>query len=163
MISYGMDGHKRARNGIPSRVVTDNGPQLTSSEFQQFMGLNGVKHIKTTSYHSSSNGIAERFVQSFKQAMRASENDSGTIVKKLAKFLLAYQNTPHQTTNETPSMLFMGRELKTRLHNIKPDIIAKQEEMCNRRNFHNVMFISIVVRDYRGNNKWTSGTIKQKT
>jgi transposase InsO family protein len=70
-----MDGHKRARNGIPSRVVTDNGPQFTSSEFQQFMGLNGVKHIKTTSYHSSSNGIAERFVQSFKQAMRASEND----------------------------------------------------------------------------------------
>ena len=137
MISYGMDGHKRARNGIPSRVVTDNGPQFTSSEFQQFMGLNGVKHIKTTSYHSSSNGIAERFVQSFKQAMRASENDSGTIVKKLAKFLLAYQNTPHQTSNETPSMLFMGRELKTRLHNIKPDIIAKQEEMCNRRNFHN--------------------------
>jgi transposase InsO family protein len=104
------------------------------------MGLNGVKHIKTTSYHSSSNGIAERFVQSFKQAMRASENDSGTIVKKLAKFLLAYQNTPHQTTNETPSMLFMGRELKTRLHNIKPDIIAKQEEMCNRRNFHNRNF-----------------------
>ena len=71
-----------ARNGISSRVVTDNGPQFTSSEFQQFMGLNGVKHIKTTSYHSSSNGIAERFVQSFKQEMRASKNDSGTISKK---------------------------------------------------------------------------------
>ena len=38
--------------------------------------------------------------------------------------------------------------------------------MCNRRNFHNRNFEcgqSIVVRDYRGNNKWTSGTIKQKT
>jgi hypothetical protein len=64
----------------------------------------------------------------------------------------------------------MGRYLKTRLHNIKPNIknrvIAKQEEMCNRRNFHNRNFEcgqSIVVRDYRGNNKWTSGTIKQKT
>ena len=66
-------------------------------------------------------------------------------------------------------MLFMGRYLKTRLHNIKPNIknrvIAKQEEMCNRRNFHNRNFEggqSVVVRDYRGNNKWTSGTIKQK-
>ena len=115
MISYGMDGHKCARNGIPSRVVTDNGSQFTSSEFQQFMGLIGVKHIKTTSYHPSSNEIAERFLQSFKQAMHASENDSGTIVKKLAKFLLAYQNTSHQTTNETPSMLFMGRELKNKI------------------------------------------------
>jgi hypothetical protein len=55
-------------------------------------------------------GLAERFVQSFKQAMRASKNDTGTISKKLAKFLLAYQSTSHQTTNETPSMLFMGRE-----------------------------------------------------
>jgi hypothetical protein len=54
--------------------------------------------------------------------MRASKNDTGTISKKLAKFLLAYQSTSHQTTNETPSMLFMGRELKTRLHNIKPNI-----------------------------------------
>jgi transposase InsO family protein len=42
--------------------------------FQQFMGLNGIKHIKTTPYHPSSNGLAERFVQSFKQAMRASKN-----------------------------------------------------------------------------------------
>jgi hypothetical protein len=88
------------------------------------MGLDGIKHIviKTTSYHPSSNGLAEQFVQSFKQAMRASKNDSGTISKKLAKFLLAYRSTSHQTTNATPSMLFMGRELKTRLHNIKPNI-----------------------------------------
>ena len=38
--------------------------------------------------------------------------------------------------------------------------------MCNRRNFHNRNFEcgqSIVVRDYRGNNKWASGTIEQKT
>jgi transposase InsO family protein len=50
-----------ARNGIPSRVVTDNGSQFTSSEFQQFMGLNGIKHIRTTPYHPSSNGLAERY------------------------------------------------------------------------------------------------------
>jgi transposase InsO family protein len=103
-----------ARNGIPSRVVTDNGHQFTSSEFQQFMDLNGIKHIKTTPDHPSCNGLAERFVQSFKQAMCASKNHSETISKKLAKLLLAYRSTPHQTQNETPSMLFMGRELKTR-------------------------------------------------
>jgi hypothetical protein len=76
-----------ARNGIPSHVVTDNGPQFTSSEFQQFMGLNGIKHIKITPYHPSSNGLAERFVQSFKQEMRASKNDWNNF-EKLAKFLL---------------------------------------------------------------------------
>ena len=142
-----------ARNGIPSHVVTDNDPQFTSCEFQQFMGLNGIKHIKITPYHPSSNGLAERFVQSFKQEMRASKNDWNNF-EKARKI----------------SVRFMGRKLKTRLHNIKPNIknrvIAKQEEMCNRRNFHNRNFEcgqSVVVRDYRGNNKWTSGTIKQKT
>ena len=81
------------------------------------MNLNGIKHTKTTPDHPSCNGLAERFVQSFKQAMRASKNHSETISKKLAKLLLAYRSTPHQTQNETPSMLFMGRELKTRLYN----------------------------------------------
>jgi hypothetical protein len=46
-----------------------NGSQFTSSEFQQFMGLIGVKHIKTTSYHPSSNEIAERFVQVLKSCL----------------------------------------------------------------------------------------------
>ena len=123
-----------ARNGIPSRIVTDNGPQFTSSEFQQFMELNGIKHIKTTPYHPSSNVLAERFVQSLKQAMCASKNDSGTISKKLAKCLLAYRSTRHQTTNETLSMLFMGRELKTRLHNIKPNIKNRVESLLTGRN-----------------------------
>ena len=36
-----------ARYGIPRTVVSDNGPQFVSEEFQQFMGLNSVKHIRT--------------------------------------------------------------------------------------------------------------------
>jgi hypothetical protein len=39
-----------------------------------------------------------------------SKNHSETISEKLAKLLLAYRSTPHQKQNETPSMLFMGRE-----------------------------------------------------
>ena len=121
-----------ARNGIPSRVVTDNGPQFTSSEFQQFMDLNGIKHIKTTPDHPSCNGLAERFVQSFKQVMRASKNHSETISKKLAKLLLAYRSTPHQTQNETPSMSFMGRELKTRLYNKDTNKITELRTIFQR-------------------------------
>ncbi|CAC5377656.1 Uncharacterized protein K02A2.6 [Mytilus coruscus] len=31
-----------SRNGIPSRIVSDNGPQFTSQEFENFMQLNGI-------------------------------------------------------------------------------------------------------------------------
>ena len=55
-----------ASYGLLQQVVTDNGPQFTSAEFTIFMKNNGVKLIKCYSYHPSSNGAAERFVQSHK-------------------------------------------------------------------------------------------------
>ena len=55
-----------ARNGIPKQLVSDNGPQFRSEEFQQFMARNGVQHIQISPYHPASNGAAERFVQTIK-------------------------------------------------------------------------------------------------
>ena len=51
-----------ARYGIPEQLVSDNGPQFVSEEFETVMKQNGVKHIKCSPYHPSSNGQAERFV-----------------------------------------------------------------------------------------------------
>ncbi|XP_052696239.1 uncharacterized protein K02A2.6-like [Crassostrea angulata] len=104
-----------SRNGLPVTIVSDNGPQFTSREFEEFLNANGIKHIKTSQYHPSSNGLAERFVQTFKQSMKCSKNDAGSIERKLANFLLAYRNTAHATTNETPAKLMMGRELRTKM------------------------------------------------
>ena len=58
--------------GIPTQLVSDNGPQFTSEEFTSFMKRNGIKHIRSAPYHPSTNGTAERFVQTFKKAMKAS-------------------------------------------------------------------------------------------
>lgn len=55
-----------ARYGIPEQLVSDNGPQFVSEEFSQFMKQNGVKHIKCSPYHPSSNGQVEHFVRTFK-------------------------------------------------------------------------------------------------
>ena len=62
-------------HGIPRRLVTDNGPQFRSVEFQEFMKGNGVKHQLTPPYHPSSNGQAERAVQIFKRSMEARPKD----------------------------------------------------------------------------------------
>ena len=56
--------------GLPEQVVSDNGPQFMSEEFNAFLKSNGVKHIHCSPYHPSSNGAVERFVQIFKKAMR---------------------------------------------------------------------------------------------
>ena len=79
-----------ARFGLPRQIVSDNGPQFTSSEFNEFLTSNGVKHITTSPYHPSSNGAAERFVQTIKQAIRAEHQKGVSLERILASFLLQY-------------------------------------------------------------------------
>ena len=55
-----------ARYGLPEQLVSDNGPQFTPDDFAQFMRENGIKHIRCAPYHPSSNGLMERFVQTFR-------------------------------------------------------------------------------------------------
>ena len=92
-----------ARNGVPEHLVSDNGPQFTSDEFQTFLKRNGIKHITSAPYHPSTNGLAERFVQSFKQALKSMTEEKGSTAAKLANFLFAYRNAPHSTTGQSPA------------------------------------------------------------
>ena len=48
-----------AAYGLPEHLVSDNEPQFTSAEFQQFLRYNGVKHIRTAPYHPASNGAVD--------------------------------------------------------------------------------------------------------
>ena len=54
-----------AQFGIPDTIVSDNGPQFSAVEFQQFCRLNGIRHSRVAPYHPSSNGLAERAVKIF--------------------------------------------------------------------------------------------------
>ena len=90
-----------SRHGLPEQMVSDNGPQFISEEFALFAKQNGIRHICYAPYHPSSNGLAERFVQTFKRAMKASKKDGGSLSHRLAEFLLTYR-TAHATTGVSP-------------------------------------------------------------
>ena len=85
-----------AAYGLPKTVVSDNGPQFRSMEFTEFLKNNGVKHILTPPYHSPSNGMAERLVQSFKLSL--AKNSNMSCLHALHNFLYSYRNTPHSST-----------------------------------------------------------------
>ena len=60
-----------SRGGIPHTLVSDNGPYFKSQEFKDVLDWLEVLHKPTSPYHPSSNGQAERFVQTVKQALKA--------------------------------------------------------------------------------------------
>ncbi|XP_064122695.1 uncharacterized protein K02A2.6-like [Macrobrachium nipponense] len=69
-----------ATHGLPERIVTDNGPQFTSQEFKEFLNVNGIQHTLSATYHPSTNGEAERFVQTFKHNMKCRQANSGYVM-----------------------------------------------------------------------------------
>ena len=114
--------HLFASYGLPKQLVSDNGLQFTSEEFKRFMKGNGIRHIRCAPYHPASNGLAERFVRSFKEAMKAAKHDGLSLNHSLENFLFTYRTIPHATTHQSPSSLFLGRNLRSRLDLLKPNL-----------------------------------------
>ena len=69
--------------GLPEQVVTNNGPQFSAGEFNSFLKSNGVKHIQCISYHPSSNGAVEHFIQTFKRPSEQEEHKELHSIKGL--------------------------------------------------------------------------------
>ena len=80
-------------------------------------------YITSAPYHPSSNGLAERVVQSFKQGMR--KFTKGTLTDRISRYLFHYRNTPHTTTGVTPAELLLGRRPHSRLDVVQPDHVPK--------------------------------------
>ena len=91
-----------ATHGLSYIIISDNGSSFTSKKFKNFIHKNGIKHITTAPYHPSSNGAAERTVQTFKSAMRKIliESNNVSIKTLISRFLFSYRNTPHTETGK---------------------------------------------------------------
>jgi len=46
--------------GCPSEVITDKGRNFISEDMKEFFNANGIKHLETSPYHPSTNGMVER-------------------------------------------------------------------------------------------------------
>uniref|UniRef100_A0A5S6Q0K3 RNA-directed DNA polymerase n=1 Tax=Trichuris muris TaxID=70415 RepID=A0A5S6Q0K3_TRIMR len=122
--------------GLPKAIVSDNGPQFVSEEFEAFCDNNNITHIKTTPYHPKTNGLAERTVCLFKNRIRAS-SDSMDIELKLQRFLFSYTNSIHATTGRTPAELLLGRRLRTKLDLLKPSLdVHVDKKLLRQAEYH---------------------------
>ena len=77
--------------GTPKRLVTDNGPQFASREFNTYCRAHGISHSTSSPLHPFGNGHVERTVGTVKGMMKKClQNDIGDWLKGLT----AIRNTP---------------------------------------------------------------------
>ena len=154
-----------AQFGLPDILVSDNDTSFTSSEFQEFLANNGIKHWKSSPYHPSSNRSAEKAMQIVKQGLKRIKG--GSINDRLSKLLFSYRITPHTTTGVSPAQLLMGRNLKSRFDLLKPNVSTrveqKQQQQKDNYDTHAVprQFEEeeVYVRDFRPGHAWLPGKI----
>ena len=121
-----------ARYGYPFSLKSDNGAQFVSGEFEEFLTENGIEHRTSPPLWPQANGEVERQNRTLLKALKVAHVENKKWQDELNKFLLAYRTTPHSSTGVSPSSLMFGRELKTKLPQLRPDKSILDESIRDR-------------------------------
>ena len=104
-----------ATHGLPVEIVTDNGSQFTSEEFESYCSAYGIKHCHVTPYRPHANSEIVQFKCTTEKTIRAAQAEGKNWRNKLDIFLLNHQSTAHSATGRTPTVLLFGRNICTKL------------------------------------------------
>lgn len=119
--------------------------------------------MRSAPFHPSSNGLAERAVQTFKEGLRKVKGD--TLETRLSRFLFNYRITPHATTGVSPAEMLMARKLRSTFDLLLPDIKAKVQQKQQESHDKNAklrVFTTgddVLVRNYSYGPKWIPAVI----
>ena len=159
-----------ATDGLPEIVVTDNGSNFTSEEFEDFLKQNEIRDIRTAPYHPASNRLAERAVQTFKDGMK--KMSGGSAETRASRFLTRYRITPQTLTGVSPAELLLGRNPRSRRDLVYPEIGRKvsqsqtsQKQAHDRHAKERTMLEGEIfyASNFRRGPKWVPGVLKQST
>ena len=95
---------------LPVRMLSDNGPEFSSLEFNDLMERFNIHHIKTTVYKPSSNGAVERVNRTIIAFLRDLISHPSDWPSYLPQAVLIYNNTVHNETKISPAGFLLSRE-----------------------------------------------------
>uniref|UniRef100_A0A5S6QU77 RNA-directed DNA polymerase n=1 Tax=Trichuris muris TaxID=70415 RepID=A0A5S6QU77_TRIMR len=101
------------RYGIPKAIHTDQGTQFESELFIRTCDQFGTEKTRTTPYHPSGNGQAERMNRTvwnmLAKTIKPNEKNWDVI---LPKVMMTYRATVHSSTGQTPYRMMFGRQCR---------------------------------------------------
>jgi putative transposase len=128
-------GLSKAPQVMMPRLVSDRGPALISSAFQEYLETRHIHHILASPYHPQTNGKIERYHQTLKTPLRLIPWDMPeTIEKEIDRFNHFYNSERYHEAlgNVTPDDVYFGRR-ETILQRRKQQ---KQKTMQKRKLFN---------------------------
>ena len=100
------------RYGLPSYILSDNGPQFISNLFIDICSSLGIQRKLTAFYHPQTN-MTERVNRNLKaQIAIYAHRHPGLWDKELQKLAFSIRTSINETTGETPAFLNFGRDLR---------------------------------------------------
>jgi transposase InsO family protein len=103
------------RYGVPNSMITNNGTNFTSGEFQEFAKELGIKIKYASVAHPKSNGQVKKANELIcaslkKRLLRPLKRAAGACVQELPSVLWSLQMMPNSSTGYTPFFLLFGAE-----------------------------------------------------
>ena len=155
-----------AAYGLPEHLVSDNEPQLHQRSFNSscvIMGLSTSEQPLTI--------LLQMVPWTFRQSMKAREQDGFILQHQLQNFLIKYRSTPHATMGQSPASLFLGRPLRTRVDLLRPVVEERvRGEQARQKHHHDAhgryrefpVGTPVMMREGRHKCHWLPGTVRER-
>ena len=112
---------------VPERILTDNGPEFISKDFEEVLRKYGIIHAYSTPHKPSANGAVERLNRTLIEMIRSECGESEEWDECLPRVLLNYNNSIHSSTGFSPSENILSKS-----HLTTPAIDIEDTEVDKR-------------------------------
>ena len=114
-----------ARNGFPTSIVSDNGPQFVTDTFRKFLKEKGIEHVRASPYHPQGNEVIERLHRTLNSVIAKCCETKGNWAQIVPMSLYFIRCMPNRSTGISPFVAKHGWEPTTPLQLLYKEWVQK--------------------------------------
>ena len=108
-----------SRWGLPTKIITDNGKQFESRQFEDIFKSLGIEHARPTLYHPPANKAVECINRFLTDQLRLARVENSPVDNALFIALSMHRSTRHCTTQKSPAELMCARGMAMPLNRLR--------------------------------------------